>query len=204
VFVHPEGLDVSIYKKAIPSAKAISFSDQYFKGTSGYNKLLINSGFYQAFVTYQYLLIFQLDAWVFEDALLEWCNRGYDYIGAPWLEEPLRGRASKWIPFTKLCVNKVGNGGLSLRRVPTHLQIAKKLTFITRFYNYNEDVFWSIFVPVIFRSYRKPKVQEALEFAFEYKPRESYERIGNKLPFGCHAWERTDREFWSRYIRVEV
>lgn len=201
-FVHPEGLDISIYKAILPQAQADSFNERYFKGTAGYNKLLISDSFYQAFSRYQYLLIFQLDAWVFEDSLLEWCNKGYDYIGAPWIEEPTRGRTSGWIPFTKLCLNKVGNGGLSLRRISSHLYISRQLRFLTYFYHYNEDVFWSIIVPMIFRSYRKPTVQEALEFAFEYKPRESYQRIGGKLPFGCHAWERTDREFWGQHIRL--
>jgi hypothetical protein len=200
VVVHPEGLAVSIYKAVVLHAQAVSFEDRYFTGTAGYNKLLISDSFYQAFAKYQYLLIYQLDAWVFEDSLLEWCNKGYDYIGAPWIEEPTRGRTSCLISFTKLCLGKVGNGGLSLRKVSTHLRIAKQLRWLTCFYRYNEDVFWSILVPIIFRSYRKPTVQEALEFAFEYKPRESYERIGNKLPFGCHAWERTDREFWNQFI----
>ena len=31
------------------------------------------------------MLIYQLDAYVFKDELLNWANKGYDYIGAPWL-----------------------------------------------------------------------------------------------------------------------
>ena len=201
-FVHPEGLDLSNHRALVPLAKAVPFAEQYFEGVSGYNKLLISPAFYQTFEHYQYMLIFQLDAWVFEDSLLEWCNKGYDYIGAPWIDEPTPGKTSALIPFTKLCINQVGNGGLSLRRVSTHLRIARRLGLLTRFYHYNEDVFWSIFVPMFFRSYRKPTVLEALSFAFEYKPRESYEKIGNKLPFGCHAWERTDREFWDQHIHL--
>jgi hypothetical protein len=201
VLVHPTGLNVESYKKIASSATAQVFPSEYFGSIAGYNQLLISDIFYQAFERYQYMLIYQLDAWVFEDSLLEWCNKGYDYIGAPWIEEPMRGRTSGLIPFTKLCLNKVGNGGLSLRRVSTHLRIAKRLRLLTRFYCYNEDVFWSVLVPMIFWSYRKPTVREALEFAFEYKPRESYVKIGNKLPFGCHAWERTDRDFWGQFVK---
>lgn len=201
---HPEELDLSNYKALVPRAQSVPFANQYFRNIAGYNKLLISASFYQAFARYQYLLIFQLDAWVFEDSLLEWCRKGYDYIAAPWIDEPARGKTSALIPFTRLCVNQVGNGGLSLRRVSTHLHISKRLRFLTRFYHYNEDVFWSIFVPMIFRSYRKPTVLEALSFSFEYRPRECYKTIGNKLPFGCHAWERTDHAFWDQHIHLRV
>jgi hypothetical protein len=44
----------------------------------------------------------------------------------------------------------------------------------------------------------------ALEFAFESDPAGSYERIGKKLPFGCHAWAKHDRTFWERMGAVEA
>lgn len=203
VLVHPENLDLSVYKDLVPHAQFIPFAKPYFKNLAGYNKLLINDSFYQAFSRYQYLLIFQLDAWVFQDSLLEWCRKGYDYIGAPWLEEPTPGRTSAIVPFTKLCINRVGNGGLSLRKVSSHLHIANRLKLLSRFYNYNEDVFWSLIVPIIFRSYRKPSVLEALHFAFEHRPEECYAKIGNQLPFGCHAWERSGKGFWNKYICID-
>lgn len=200
VVIHAKELDISIYKAAIPRMKSKTFPSQYFGTLKGYNKLLVSELFYQAFARFKYILMYHLDAWVFEDALLDWCNKGYDYIGAPWIAEPTPGKTSAIIPFTRLCVNQVGNGGFCLRKISSHLAIAKRIKWFTRFYSYNEDVLWSIFVPVFFRSFRKPPVQEALRFAFEWNPRESYARIGNKLPFGCHAWERADREFWDQYI----
>lgn len=204
VVIHAEDLDISIYRTLIPRMKSVTFGSQYFGTIKGYNKLLISDLFYKTFARYKYFLMYHLDAWVFEDVLLEWCNKGYDYIGAPWLEEPVRGRTSALIPFTRLCVNRVGNGGFCLRKISTHLRIAKLLKFLTPFYKYNEDVFWSILIPVIFWSYRKPSVEEALLFAFEYKPRECYAKTGGRLPFGCHAWERTDREFWNEHIHLDA
>lgn len=203
VLVHPKNLDLSVYKELVPHAQFISFAKDYFKSLAGYNKLLINDSFYRAFSSFQYLLIFQLDAWVFEDSLLEWCRKGYDYIGAPWLEEPTPGKTSAIIPFTKLCINRVGNGGLSLRKVSSHRHIANRLKPLSRFYHYNEDVFWSMIVPMVFRSYRKPSVLEALHFAFEHRPEECYKKIENQLPFGCHAWERNEKEFWGQYIHID-
>ena len=35
------------------------------------------------FLEYQYMLIYQLDAFVFEDKLDYFCELGYDYIGIP-------------------------------------------------------------------------------------------------------------------------
>ncbi len=203
VFAHPRELDLSIYQELAPQAQFTPFPKSYFSSIAGYNKLLVNDFFYRMFSGFQYLLIFQLDAWVFKDSLLEWSRKGYDYIGAPWIEEPKPDKTSALIPFTKLCVNRVGNGGLSLRKVSSHLRIASLLRPIFRFYNYNEDVLWSIFVPMVFRSYRKPSVHEALHFAFEYRPEECYKRIGGQLPFGCHAWEQTGRDFWNKHIYID-
>jgi len=75
VIVHPLNLDLSVYKEITPHAQFVSFADRYFKNLAGYNKLLISDSFYRTFSRYQYLLLFQLDAWVFEDSLLEWCRK---------------------------------------------------------------------------------------------------------------------------------
>jgi hypothetical protein len=40
----------------------------------------------------------------------------------------------------------------------------------------------------------------ALQFGFECAPRYCYDRNRQQLPFGCHAWERYDREFWEQFI----
>jgi hypothetical protein len=92
------------------------FKKKYFKDLSGYNKLLLSKEFYQRFNGFEYMLIYQLDAWVFRDELDYWCNRGYDYIGAPWFEKcGLHENGNKlWA---------VGNGGFSLRRISSFLNI---------------------------------------------------------------------------------
>jgi hypothetical protein len=40
----------------------------------------------------------------------------------------------------------------------------------------------------------------ALNFAFECIPRYCYELNNHTLPFGCHAWQRYDREFWEPFL----
>lgn len=44
---------------------------------------MLEADFYRRFGKYKYMLIYQLDAFVFSDKLLDFCEMGYDYIGAP-------------------------------------------------------------------------------------------------------------------------
>lgn len=61
---------------------------------------MLTKEFYLRFRQWEYLLIYQLDAYVFQDELMDWCNKGYDYIGAPFLK---LNREVDW--------NNCGNGG---------------------------------------------------------------------------------------------
>jgi hypothetical protein len=111
----PTGLNLSLYFSEYSNFNIEYFDPLYFKNISGYSKLMISRGFYRRFKTYKYLLIYHLDAWVFHDKLKVWCSKGYDYIGAPWFEG--------WDKVEKNaeCLG-VGNGGLSLRKVKSHLK----------------------------------------------------------------------------------
>jgi hypothetical protein len=105
----PEGLDVSAY-----SFPVIRFPRSYFISADAYSGLLLSPDFYRIFERYDYLLIYQLDCLVFSSGLDAWCERGFDYLGAPWLrrvDKPEEG------------FSRVGNGGLSLRRVASHLEV---------------------------------------------------------------------------------
>ena len=64
-----------------------TFSEEYFKDKGGYSRLLLTPSFYQSFSKHDYLLIYQDDAFVFKDDLSAWCNKDYDYIGAPWFDD---------------------------------------------------------------------------------------------------------------------
>ena len=94
----------------------IAFTDTYFNSVSGYNSLMLSHGFYQKFKQYNYMLLYQLDCFIFKDELHKWCAQGYSYVGAPWFEgyEPKNGRGNLW---------KVGNGGFSLRNVQDCLRV---------------------------------------------------------------------------------
>jgi hypothetical protein len=44
-----------------------------------------------------------------------------------------------------------------------------------------------------------PDWKEALAFSIEQNPQTGYKILG-KLPFGCHAWERYEPNFWKGII----
>ena len=87
-FVKPESLDITSLVRDYPANHIVPFPDTYFKGIAGYNRLMMSPEFYETFAQWEYILIYQTDAWVFSDRLSEWCSKGYDYIGAPWIPKP--------------------------------------------------------------------------------------------------------------------
>lgn len=122
-FICPNSLDVGNYKVIADSMQCEysfeKFEDKYFIDINGYSKMLLNKSFWEHFNDFEFTLIYQLDAWVFEDKLDYWCNQNYDYIGAPWFEGYiLADQNSPILPVA-------GNGGFSLRKVSTMLKILK-------------------------------------------------------------------------------
>lgn len=208
--VKPRSLDLSEIKTKYPSIDLVSFDDAYFTGTDAYNRLMVSIDFYRSFLPYRYILIYQLDAFVFRDELLDWCRKAYDYVGAPSLhqeEYDALPAADQNVYAGALTKNRfVLNGGLSLRKIPAFIRYLK---IYNRFYPAwvgNEDMLFSQeatrLIPMkLFL--RLPSWQEALRFAFEKSPAATFELTGHKLPFACHAWERYDPEFWSKYIDIQ-
>lgn len=70
-----------------------------------------------------------------------------------------------------------------------------------RHFRGNEDVFWGKYAVSFEPSFRVADVDDAFEFAFETEPRKSLIVQRGKLPFGCHAWARFDREFWLNQLK---
>ena len=101
-------------KIARPGFHLQRFPDTYFGSAIANAKLMLSSTFYRSFRRYRYILIYQLDALVFSDRLLEWCRADLDYVGAPWLQCV----DSPWVDNPR-----VGNGGFSLRKVSSFLRV---------------------------------------------------------------------------------
>ena len=71
---------------------------------------------------------------------------------------------------------------------------------VARFTNLSEEIFWVTKAKHYYPDFKFPPVETALRFAFESVPRYCFEVNNYKLPFGCHAWQRYDREFWEPYL----
>jgi hypothetical protein len=65
---------------------------------------------------------------------------------------------------------------------------------------YNEDCFWAFQARKLVAQFRIPTPQQAMAFSFEMAPRYCFEQNFRRLPFGCHAWSKYDREFWQPYL----
>jgi len=85
------------------------------------------------------------------------------------------------------------------RRIRQHLHLWTVEDELENF-GENEDRFWALEVLRIQPGYKKPDVDEAFRFGFETDPQSCFERTQGKLPFGCHAWAKHDREFWERVM----
>lgn len=219
--VCPDNLDVSEYNKIIgKTIKTERFAPYFFEGIKGYNELTTNCEFYNRFHDFDFMLIYQLDAWVFYDKLTEWCEKNYDYIGAPWFEAHKTHEEG----FGLWCC---GNGGLSLRKISKMITVTNPqtplysykfilkhcfqsrkmlfegLTFLffkksknnLRWYREKhahqwEDTYLSYGLDGTPHQLYKPSAKEAALFSFECSPAYLHSLIGNKLPFGCHGWRK--------------
>ncbi|MEN2412700.1 DUF5672 family protein [Flavobacterium mesophilum] len=218
VIVHPEGLNHSYLSEKHNNLTFKSFSKHYFTTIDGYNELLLTPIFYESFLDSEYILIYQLDAFVFKDDLAKWCEKGYDYIGAPWIATstdsfPMnvfntvaRLFRSKKKNEREQIFFKVGNGGFSLRKVASHYKISKEQEqFISGFLNEKkkklyatEDVFWSLKAVEFDPNFKIPDYKEGVYFAMDRKPNLAMKLTNNELPFGCHAINKPKViDFWK-------
>ncbi|NIJ56050.1 DUF5672 family protein [Dyadobacter arcticus] len=209
IVVKPKSLKLDFITGKYPSIALLSMDDAHFKSIDTYNKLLISIDFYRTFSTYQYILLYQLDAYVFRDELLHWCQKGYDYVGAPSFHQTAFDAlpAESKEVFANALSNRryVLNGGLSLRNVPAFIRYLKIFNAFYPAWKGNEDMLFSQeatrLIPM--KMFLKlPGWQEALQFSFEKSPAAIYELTNHQLPFACHAWERYDPGFWSEFISV--
>lgn len=215
IFALPENIEVNYIPASI---KTEIFDKEYFKNIKGYNQLMLSPHFYERFLDYEYILIYQLDSFVFRDELKMWCEKNYDYIGAPWIatnnfvSRLLKPFNSKSIKRRKPIFYKVGNGGFSLRKTRSFYKISAELTSeITQqleskqdeIYS-NEDVFWSLKVPRFFPDFKIPEYGEAVGFAIDRKPKIALKINDHKLPFGCHGIDKPKvRKFWEPIVEKE-
>lgn len=186
-------------------------------GIAGYNRMMLSRAFYDGYADAEYILVCHPDAWVFRDELADWCRRGYDCVAAPWVRRPVynlplvrqymaalaRRRERQGRFCRQLLYGRVGNGGLSLRRVEAFSAACERHAARAAYYlarrghQWNEDVFFSTECGEL----GVPPPSEAVRFAFDRHPAHCYRLAGRQLPFGCHGWSKPRMwRFWRHFI----
>ena len=224
--IAPIGLNMQAYTNVVNNFEVKFINPKWQSSILNYNKLKLSKFFYSLFDDYEYLLTYELDAFVFKDELLYWCSKGYDYIGAPWLKDYVNNSDE---------VIGVGNSGFSLRKIKS-IQVGlerdyfKELYFkgglfrkcllslkqvIYKFLSFfgenqsiqsvtnqalNEDMIICHTMKNKVESFIISPIDEAIKFSFELNPRLLYQINNFSLPMGCHAWWRYELEFWWPFI----
>lgn len=208
-FICANEFSISNYEERFEGVKVMRFGDHYFSNIEGYNRLMLTVDFYYKFSDYDYMLICQSDAWLFKNEIISWCNKGYDYIGAPWIDWEWSTYYAQHLTFPRrlLCrlgfskFNLVGNGGFSLRKIKSCIANLKLFSKAASSFRHNEDYFFSFYIKSFNPFFRIPKEKEALSFSFDVNPDKAFELNNQCLPMGCHAWEK-NYDFWKKYIKV--
>lgn len=223
VIIKPKSLDVSEFMSTFPDIEVLSVSDEWLgkkNGIAGYNIMMTSADFYDTFSDTDYILICQTDAWIFRDELEEWCKKDYDYVAAPWPKRPIYNifpvKQYLWVRkrlfgnhlniLRQNMFGKIGNGGLSLRKIESFRKACREYTYEIDYFSkrkhhlYHEDVFWAL-IPKYFKY---PTVEEALGFSFDVKPEFCYKLSGNRIPFGCHGFTYPKiYNFWKDIIPID-
>lgn len=187
-FLTHDSIDIAQYKVIFnheTKPSVIYVDKKHFLNRENYAKFVSEKTFYEYFDSYQYMLIYQLDAFVFYDKLEYWCSLGYDYIGAPFFMED-------FVKEGKM----VGNGGFSLRKISAMINYINKNGDIDTPYRWVDDLFFSMNYGNILNI---PTIDIARKFSIECHVQEEF-NLSGELPFGCHAFEKYDRNFWLKYI----
>lgn len=184
ILMCPDGMDLANYKQIIPEGLLLTseFDGSFFRSQRSYSDLCETWQFYETFKFYDYMLIYQLDAWIFEDKLEEFIGLEYDYYGGP----HLMGFKEK----DGIC----GNGGFSLRKVDTFIRICKETDFSK--FSLLED---RVFCENLKNKLNLPPIDICRKFSFHENPVLCFSLNHNELPMGCHNIIRT-KNFWKNYI----
>lgn len=192
VLICPKSLDISNYDSTVNyNFSVLRCSDCYFKSQRSYSDLCEVWQLYNAFSEYEFMIIYQLDAWIFEDKLDYFMNLGYDYIGAPHLVNyggnGIEGRN--------------GNGGFCLRKIKTFIDVCKNTDFSS--FGLMED---RVFTETLKNKFKLAPINICREFSFQDVPEICFKLNGNKLPMGCHKFMHGNYRggFWRNYIKIPL
>lgn len=194
--VTPDSINIQYEELSGYQYTICQFEKRYFQNTATYSEMMLSPFFYERFLEYEYMLVYQLDCFVFFDGLYDFCDMGYDYIGAP-----------QYHSWTNDIV--VGNGGLSLRKIDAALRVVKQYDEIVQepyyrdYFRKWEDNFFSYCGRQMKIEFKVPEISLANSFSTVMDVENGIQDIPVKgLPFGTHAWHRMYFNFWKNIIKT--
>jgi len=196
VFLMPNSLKGN-FLKSENNYKILRVSDQWLASRDDYSWMMMNADFYEFFSDYQYILIYQLDAFVFFDQVQYFCSLGYDYIGAPW-RYPSEVDGDKYY---------VGNGGFSLRKIETTIRLLRFTEKLNADHLFSsrwracEDRFFTYCAAKKYLDFKIAPVKIAAAFSMEGNPKKYFNLNHRQVPMGCHRWFVEDKSFYKGLIQ---
>lgn len=219
VVVHPQSYSIEYLMQEYDGITSLPLPDEHFESVATYNKMMLSPWFYALFTDYEYMLIYQIDAYVFSDQLDYWTSLDYDYIGAPWMlnDKPYERIIGQWVMrvlqhrpirnnhlHSAHLFHQVGNGGFSLRRINKMRNILERnqqlIASLTGKHERQEDVLISILLRRK-EQLKIPNWRLALYFSFEKAPAWCLNLTHGVFPFGCHD---TNARYWDSFWKYHI
>ena len=172
------------------------YDDIAFESLNAYNnRLMLNANFYGDFVNkYEYMLIYHLNSYIFNNNLNYFLDKNYEYIGGYFAPD----YESYSIVNSKICSNikdinnehhLIMNGGASLRNIQycintliDNYDLIEGCDYNSIFKYFNEDEFFSLYYKT------NIKAIDSIRFSLNWLGAENYWAIIDfQYPFMCHG-----------------
>ncbi|MFA6087889.1 DUF5672 family protein [Mucilaginibacter sp.] len=118
--VYPDGMDTSLYTSLYPELKLKLVNPEWLSSIEQYNKMKLRLDFYNLFSKYQYMLTYELDAYIFHSDFEGTGALNFDFIGAPFFEGYWDTKPGA--PLAKGC-----NSGFSIRNVRSCIRVLSSM-----------------------------------------------------------------------------
>jgi len=204
--IAPYDLDLTELIVKHPQLKLEYFDKNYFQSVQDYSRLMLSMELYSRFKKdYSHILICQTDALILKPELNYWLAQSYDYIGAPWKNGYELNLITRTIPIAEgvNCKAFVGNGGLSLRKIDSCLNLFNEFPDIHETwikFGHAEDLFFGL-VGTLSRNFILPNIMTAARFSHETDADYLFNLIGNQLPFGVHGFDKYENRYIQEYLK---
>lgn len=217
LIVHPQGMHLARYEELTrgTACRYVALPSSHFTSPITYNEMLLEPSFYRTFMGYEYILMHQLDSWVFADRLDEFLSLNVDYIGCAPPREQAKQDGGLSLRRTVACMEACKRAhtldGISLLLRKRYMGLGDLWAIIRRHLALpidkrrpyrSEDSFFTFAAAICVDGFRVATTEQAMRFGFCENPAWLYRQTG-ALPMGCHApYGNGHADFWHLHIGI--